>query len=320
MTRQTLTVLWGEAPAKVNLALAVTGRREDGYHTLGSVFLRLALHDHLEVRAAADPGAMDELTIDGEPGLPLHDNLVLRAAARLRHLTGQPLPALRFRLDKHIPAAAGLAGGSSDAATALQLAAQAWALPDDGALRLAAARRLGADVPFFVAGHAAARVSGIGEFIEPLPGPTSAAGLLLVTSATRLSTAAVFAEHDRAPAPGAARQAAMTEAQVEHLATALRSGLDGAALAGLAARLRDANDLWPAATRLAPSLAPAREALEATLGRAFLLTGSGPTLFAVYPSQEAAATAAAELEEARPALLHGATITATQSSPTGGPS
>jgi 4-diphosphocytidyl-2C-methyl-D-erythritol kinase len=105
---------------------------------------------------------------------------------------------------------------------------------------------------------------------------------------------------------------------VEHLAVALRLGLDGAALADLAAGLRDANDLWPAAVRLSPGLTAAREALESILGRAVLLTGSGPTLLAVYPSLEAATRAAAELEQARPPALRGATILTTSGSSRGG--
>ncbi len=318
-TRRPLVAAWAEAPAKVNLGLAITGRREDGYHRLRSVFLRLALHDHLEARTAADSRGEDELVIEGDPGLSVHDNLVLRAVASLRAAEGlrggapSPLPALRFRLDKHIPSAAGLAGGSSDAAAALALAAGAWGLSPDRAALLEVAGRLGADVPFFAAAHGAALVSGIGEIIEPLPEPWPLPGVLLVTTTERLSTAAVFAEFDRgaaAPDGDSARSAAM----VEHLAVALRRGLDGAALAGLAEGLRDANDLWPAAARLSPGLTPARETLESLLGRAVLLTGSGPTLLAVYPSLEAATSAAAELEQDRPPALRGATILATSGS------
>ena len=328
-TGRALVAAWAEAPAKVNLGLAITGRREDGYHRLRSVFLRLALHDHLEVRTAADSRGQDELVIEGDPGLSVHDNLVLRAAACLRAAqdlraaedrrgsADRPLPALRFRLDKHIPAAAGLAGGSSDAAAALALAAEAWGLSPDRDALLEVAGRLGADVPFFAAAHGAALVSGVGEVIEPLPQPWPPPGVLLFTAAERLSTAAVFAEFDRGaalPRGDAAGSAAM----VERLAVALRGGLDGAALADLADELRDANDLWPAAARLSPGLTPAREALESRLDRAVLLTGSGPTLLAVYPSLEAATSAASEIERDRPPALRGATILATSGSSRGG--
>lgn len=321
MTRRSLAAAWAEAPAKVNLGLALTGRREDGYHELRSVFLRLALHDHLEVRSAADPVGADELIVEGALGLPVRDNLVLRAVAELRAVIGlhamARLPALRFRLDKHIPAAAGLAGGSSDAAAALALAADAWGLSLERATLLGVASRVGADVPFFAAGHGAALVSGVGEVVVPLPGPRSPAGVLLVTAAARLATTAVFAEYDRDAPPVGATSATSVET-VARLADALRDGLDGVALAALAGELRDANDLWPAALRLSPGLVPAREALERRLGRAVLLTGSGPTLLAVYPSPEAAAVAAAHLEQDRPPALRGATILATSSSTPGG--
>jgi 4-diphosphocytidyl-2C-methyl-D-erythritol kinase len=102
---------------------------------------------------------------------------------------------------------------------------------------------------------------------------------------------------------------------VEALAAALRSGLDGAALADQATRLRDANDLWPPASRLCPRLVEARDALEARLARPVLLTGSGPTLVAVYPSVAVAADASRDLDRDRPAVLRDATITATSSSP-----
>ena len=180
-----------------------------------------------------------------------------------------------------------------------------------------AAGRVGADVPFFTAGHAAALVSGVGEIVEPLPEAWPPAGLLLVTPADRLATAAVFAAYDRGAPPAGASTATAVE-PVERLADALRGGLDGAALAMLAADLRDANDLWPAATRLSAGLAPARDALERSIGRAALLTGSGPTLLAVYPSPEAATAAAAHLEQDRPPALRGATILATSSSTRGG--
>ena len=165
----------------------MTGRRADGYHTLRSIFVRLVLHDHLEVRPAADPAGPDELVIEDHaagaaPHVPGPGDLILRAAAALRvAYPGRRLPALRFRLDKHIPVAAGLAGGSSDAAAALELAAAAWELVVDRPELLALAAGVGADVPFFVANHAAALVGGVGEVFEGLPAPHPPAGILLVT-------------------------------------------------------------------------------------------------------------------------------------------
>lgn len=318
MTRRPAAAAWAEAHAKVNLGLAVIGRRPDGYHDLRSVFLRLDLHDHLEIRLADDVAGEDELVIDGPPGLPTRDNLVLRALSRLRAAVERPLPALAVRLDKHIPVAAGLGGGSSDAAAALELAARAWDLPLDRAALMDLAAGVGSDVPFFASGHPAALVSGVGDSVEALPEPRPGAGILLVTPPQRLSTAAVFAELDRIPAPS--RGAKERTARVATLAAALGGGADAAALAAVAADLRDTNDLWAPAVRLMPQLSRLREQLEAGLGRVVHLSGSGPTLVAVYPSLEAARTAAAVLEQEQAAALRDAVITATCSHARGGSS
>ena len=296
--------LRGACPAKLNLALAVTGRRDDGYHTLHSVFVRISLHDELEVERAAEPGGADLLVVRGDDAVPLDENLILQAAHAVRASAGEATtPALRFSLTKRIPVAAGLGGGSSDAATAMHLASSAWGLPWRPVQQLKDALRLGADVPFFVAGHAAALVDGIGEGLRPLPPPTTPAGLVLVTPARRLSTAAVFDEFDAQPA----RSGAL--ASVDRVAAALGSGIDGARFADLMAALDETNELWPAATRLSPDIVLARTALAGRLGRPVLLTGSGPTLFAVYPSEEAAAQAGSDLERDFPAFLAGAAIT-----------
>ncbi len=301
-----MTVLRASAPAKINLALAVTGVRGDGYHLLRSVFLRLALHDVLEVES--DPGtAANSLSIDGALAAS-DDNLVLLAAARLRAAIDTSLPALRFRLVKRIPVSAGLGGGSSDAAAAVDLALQAWALRLHPAQRLEVALRLGADVPFFASGNGAALVEGIGEHLVPLRAPQPPAGLVLITLAQRLSTAEVFAEFDRQPS-----RTTQVGDPVTEMVDLLREEVDGMTLAATTTMCRDANDLWSAAIRLSPGLAAARDAAEHTLGRAVLLTGSGPTLFAVYPSEAAATRAAITLQTACPTELEGAAIMTTTS-------
>lgn len=307
--------LQARAPAKLNLALAVTGRRTDGYHTLRSVFVRLALHDDLTVEVAADGDGSDLLVVAGEERVSARDNLVLHAAAGLRELTGRPLPALRFRLVKRIPVAAGLAGGSSDAAAALELAARAWGLRMDPAEVQALGLRLGADVPFFAAGHGIALVEGIGEGIEPLPDLASRAGILLLAAAHRLATTDVFAAYDRQPRAGNA-----ADVVAAGLAASLRAGLDAPTLAAMAPRLREANDLWAPATLLWPGLAQIRDALEQALGRPVMLTGSGPTLFAIYPSGTAASAAADALRQRLPVRLEGAAIIATSTMARGGTS
>lgn len=297
--------LRAEASAKVNLALAVSGRRPDGYHTLRSIFLRLALHDRLEVDVVEDAPS-DVLIVDGAALDAGPDNLVLRAAAALRADVGGPLPPLRFRLDKHIPVAAGLGGGSSDGSAALDLAQAAWGVRLHPSERLDAALRLGADVPFFSAGHPACLVSGIGEGLQPLPAPMPAAGILLIVPPERLSTAAVFAEWDAGPSMSGRAAERVTE-----LAGLLGDGVDGITLAATTATLDEGNDLWAPAARLSPSLAEARAAASAFLGQGMLLSGSGPTLFAVYPSEGAARLAGDQLVAGDLPELAGATVIAT---------
>ena len=305
------TPLRAQAPAKVNLALAVTGLRDDGYHLLRSVFLRLALHDELEVqldRAAA----ADSLVIDGDLRAS-PDNLVLRAAATLRSAIDPALPPLRFRLVKRIPAAAGLGGGSSDAAAAIDLALEAWSVRLDSAARMDVALRRGADVPFFAAGHGVALAEGIGEHLVALSPPQPPVGLLLITPQRRLSTPGVFAELDRQGLHGLG-----ASERVDEIAALLRAEVDAATLAATMETLREANDLWAPAAHLSPGLAATRDAASRILGRALMLSGSGPTLFAVYPSEAAATGAAIRLQSERPAGLEDAFIMTTTSVARGG--
>jgi 4-diphosphocytidyl-2-C-methyl-D-erythritol kinase len=310
------------AAAKLNVGLAVTGRRHDGYHTLRSVFLRLVLADELIVDAASDEHGPDALSVSGDPDCVVEDNLVLRATEQLRARIGMRLPPLRLTLRKRVPVGAGLAGGSSDAAAALTLCARAWGVrlrPDE---RQSLALRLGADVPFFTAGHAAALVRGVGQGLEPIAAPDPPLGVLLVTPPFRLSTAAVFAEHDRITEGGAQPGPPAGSASadlVAGFAALLRASRGPEAIVEGAARLRDGNDLWLAAARLAPSLVALRSRLEAATGRPFLMTGSGTTLFALYPSGSDAAAAARRLGPHGHGPLTGARVLATATaSATGG--
>jgi 4-diphosphocytidyl-2-C-methyl-D-erythritol kinase len=285
------------APAKLNLTLAVVGRREDGFHALHSVMMPLILGDAVAVTLASGAAGArgDTLRVAGL-GLPVTpDNLVLRAIAAARgavHATwpGAPStpPALAVRLAKRIPVAAGLGGGSSDAAATIAAALEAWgaALSGDALVTLAAS--LGSDVPFFLAGGAAL-VTGRGEFVAPLPdlvGESPAA--LIVTPRLAVSTAAVFEAYAGGERPRT--QAAL--AVSERLAAELRAGLSGSALVSGAADLAAANDLLPATLSVAPSLAAFRVALERLLGRPVGQSGSGPTAWVLFPSLATARQAA----------------------------
>ena len=286
------------APAKVNLTLAVLGTRPDGFHDLHSIMVPLDLADRLSV-AVLPHGGSDSLHVDGfDPGPPA-DNLVLRAIAAAR-TAAMPAwgrrelpPPLAARLEKRIPVAAGLAGGSSDAAAAMDAALEAWGVTLDGDTRLRVAADLGSDVPFFLAGGPAL-VEGRGERFAPLAWlrDTDPAhdrpGLLLVTPSCGISTPAAFRAWDRGARPvgGAARLASA------HLADELRSGLRVSDLLARASVLATANDLAPAAALVEPGLVPFKRALLRLLRRPVGLSGSGPTHWALYPSHAEAAAAA----------------------------
>ena len=256
---------------------------------------------------APAPARPDTLHVEGHDPGPAADNLVLRAIAETRRAVGAgwggsdgpgaraagptagPAPALATRLDKRIPVAAGLAGGSSDAAAAIDGALEAWDAELDDHVRLEIALRLGSDVPFFLTGGIA-RVEGRGERVTPLRAVLGEPlGVLLVTPPIGLATADVFA----AFAAGVRSvDPATTRATSTHLAAELETGLTGARLLDRAGILASANDLVAAAGAVLPALVPFRRALIRTLGRPVGQSGSGPTMWALYASRGAAAEAA----------------------------
>ncbi len=286
------------APAKLNLTLAVVGRRDDGYHSLHSVFVPLTLADRLSL--APIEGHRDTLHVTGLDAGPPADNLVFRALAAVRAAVGGgwaggpgPAPALAARLEKRIPVAAGLAGGSSDAAATVDGALEAWGAELDEHGHHAVAASLGSDVPFFLAGGPAL-VEGRGEQVAPLHGLHGAPGVVLVTPVIAVSTPDVFAAFDaiRTHGDGAVRMSSA------HLAEELRAGLSAADLAARAGVLASANDLLPATALVVPELVPFKRALSRLLHRPIGLSGSGPTLWALYASEHEASEAAASIRTA----------------------
>jgi 4-diphosphocytidyl-2-C-methyl-D-erythritol kinase len=265
------------APAKLNLCLYLGRAREDGLHELCSLFEPLALADLIEVSAAAQ----DEVVCPGVEG----ENLAARALAGLRARGWEHEP-LRIEIGKRVPVAAGLGGGSGDAAAVLRLATGEVAdLPE-------LAAELGADVPSQLR-PALALVRGAGEHVELLPEPAEHA-VVLLPGGGGLSTAAVFAEADRL---GLGRG----EAELEELATRLRQ------VAGTGASPLDypdmlVNDLEPAALSLRPDVGGALEALRAAGAPKAILSGSGPTAVGLFPDL-AAAKAAAERWDAEEAVV-----------------
>lgn len=283
------------APAKLNLTLSVHGWRADGYHALHSIMAPLGLADRLSVAITA--GDTDTRHAVGLwPGWA-DDDLVIRAIRATREAVRgtwpgapAPPPPLAARLDKRVPIAAGLGGGSADAAAAIDAALEAWqaSLRHEG--RLALALSLGSDVPFCLFGRLAL-VEGRGERVTPVtPLTGDPLGVLLVTPNVHLSTLQVFGTFAAGVRPddgGAATRAASA-----HLAEELGRGMSSQALLSRAGILATANDLAPATERLEPGLRPFRRALARLVRRPIGQSGSGPTLWALYPSEAEAAEAA----------------------------
>jgi 4-diphosphocytidyl-2-C-methyl-D-erythritol kinase len=263
------------APAKINLGLFVGARRhQDGRHELVTVMQSISLCDELTLADAPRGVSADEVICPGVPGAPA-DNLAARALAAFREHTGWGAPAQRLEIVKRIPVAAGLGGGSADAAAALRLAQRASGLGEPPVLA-ELAERLGADVPAQLApGRWLAR--GAGELLEPLPPPREPFGVLVLPLSEQLSTAAVYAEADRAGRP---RSAAELARAAQDIAAALERG---AALPAASELLH--NDLQRAAVTLCPQIAAAlAQAREAGAAHT-LLSGSGPTVLGLFPRE-----------------------------------
>jgi 4-diphosphocytidyl-2-C-methyl-D-erythritol kinase len=263
------------APAKVNLFLEVRHRRADGYHDLATLMTAVSLYDTLEF--TDDPSGAVRLACD-HPGLSTGpDNLVCRAADLLRRRTGHPGGA-GIRLWKRIPLAAGLAGGSSDAAATLAGLNRLWRLGLGKAELAGLGAELGSDVAFFFA-TPAAWCTGRGERVEPLtPGRTL--DLVLVCPPVGLSTARVFGglTVPAQPRDGAALRQAFVAGDVEQLGRLLY------------------NRLQPVAESLCPEVAAASRRL-ADLGPAGqLMSGSGTTVFALCRGRSEALRVARALD------------------------
>jgi 4-diphosphocytidyl-2-C-methyl-D-erythritol kinase len=260
-------VIRERAPAKVNLVLQVGPPRADGLHELCSIFASLELADELSF----EESDRDELVCPGVEG----PNLVEAALRLFRERVASDLPPLRVTIDKRIPVAAGLGGGSADAAAALRAAGALAGRPLDADGLRALGAALGADVPSQVEPRHAL-VTGAGEKVEPLRLPEMA--LVLVPSSDGLSTARVYEEADR------------IESTRERLDPDSLRALAGGPLEALAAGVE--NDLQAAALSLRPDVGEPLEQLRAAGALAAAVSGSGPTVFGVFGDQPAAERAA----------------------------
>ena len=254
------------APAKINLVLEVLGRRSDGYHEIDTVLQTLALADHVSVEdvAAADAGVL--VTGPRSDGVPVDpSNLAWKAATLLAERIRRDPSRLRVSIEKHIPPAGGLGGGSSDAAAVLRLLARRWpeVTADD---LLDVATRVGSDEAFFLAGGTA-RAQGRGERVTQLV-PLAPHGVVLFIPPGTLErkTARLFEHLGRLPFDHSHRSARFVAGQRGQLTT---------------------SDLYNSFERVAfdvfPGLGDLRRSIEARIGAEVRLSGAGPAMFWIGP-------------------------------------
>jgi 4-diphosphocytidyl-2-C-methyl-D-erythritol kinase len=272
-------VITVNAPAKINLTLHVCGKRADGYHLLDSLVVFAGVGDRITV---SDDTAL-RLSVGGPFGAALTnepDNLVLRAA-RLLAASSHTTRGAHIHLEKNLPVASGIGGGSADAAATLMACGRLWNLDPRAISDTDIAAKLGADVPVCLRG-VPAFMSGIGEIVAPAP-PLPAAWLVLVNPGEPLATKAVFAALAGRFSKAMARESFAGLATARDLAAALTLYR---------------NDLMAPARELLPSVVTVLDTLEQSPGCLLArLSGSGPTCFGVFADEDGARIAAAGLEK-----------------------
>lgn len=277
------------ARAKINLCLLLGPLRDDGYHEVATVIVPVDLADVVTIGPSSSGG--DEVACPGVEG----DNLAAKAVRLFREHSGWDGPAVRLTIEKRVPVAAGMGGGSGDAEAALRLVAAVAGI-DDHALLAGIAPLLGADVSAMLAG-VPCLATGLGEVLEPLPPPADSS-LIVLPSAAGLSTPLVFA---KAAELGLRRSAA----ELEQAASSVRriaAVVDWEMPAGMLGL----NDLGTAAAGLAPEVGAALAAGAEAGADSVFVTGSGPTVIAMFNGADARARrdgAALALRGRKPAAI-----------------
>jgi 4-diphosphocytidyl-2-C-methyl-D-erythritol kinase len=268
------------APAKINLALHVVGRRADGYHLLDSLVAFATCGDSITVERSDE----DRFTITGPYAAAVPTdagNLVLRARDALRHHSGEATVPVHIHLEKHLPIASGIGGGSSDAAWTLKALCALWQLNVPQADLPALGLSLGADVPMCLLAEPA-RVTGIGETVEPVS-TLPALPAVLVNPGVAVSTPAIFKQlttRDNPPLPDLPRN------------TSPQTWMDWLN--------RTRNDLQPPAMAVAPIIPTVLDELTSTGARFARMSGSGATCFGLFAMPADAHASAAQLSRDHP--------------------
>jgi 4-diphosphocytidyl-2-C-methyl-D-erythritol kinase len=270
------------AQAKINLGLTVLGRRPDGFHQLESIMQQVSLADFLHLEGTGGSEILFQCT---DPALAGSDNLVLRAADKLKSLAGAKVSGVKIILYKNIPVEAGLAGGSADAAAALIGLNLIWQLKLSSAALMEAGAELGSDVPFCLVGGTAL-AKGRGEIVEKLPPCPFFWVVLALPQGAKVSTAAAYGAYDR-NLDG--------QPSLEYLIRAIKSG----DRKGMHQWMTEELTNTLATANLAD--ADSSQKLKADLSACGLqpqLSGSGPTLFMLFDSLAEACRALRAVEQA----------------------
>jgi 4-diphosphocytidyl-2-C-methyl-D-erythritol kinase len=273
------------SPAKINLFLKITGKRPEGYHEICSVMQMVDIFDTLSF--SLDPSGGLSITVSGLNAPSDGTNLVIKAAMALRQWAGVTLGA-RIALDKKIPVSAGLGGGSGNAAVALKSLATLWGIEASHPEMERLALSIGADTPFFLNGPCAL-VTGVGEKIKPVTARKSVA-VLLVKPDFGVSTAEAYKNSKFDFAPFSADGDMVDDA-----------------VSGEPSRMAPhmVNDLMAWAMQAHPALAQLKERIEAANPAPIrvMMSGSGPTLFALYDTEDNCRRAAEFLQGAAPFVI-----------------
>ncbi|ATG34426.1 putative 4-diphosphocytidyl-2-C-methyl-D-erythritol kinase [Phaeobacter piscinae] len=259
------------APAKINLTLHVTGQRADGYHLLDSLVVFADIGDRITV-AASDQRSL-QVTGPMAAGVPVDaSNLMMQAAALMDPARGAVL-----LLEKNLPPASGIGGGSSDAAATLRALSELWGLPMPGTQDVLP---LGADVPVCMS-PGTQRMRGIGERLDGLP-PLPDCAIVLINPGVSVATPAIFRAMGKRDNPAMPAELPIWDS-IGHLATWLKT---------------QRNDLQPSAIQLEPVIGEVLKALSGTAPLYHAMSGSGATCYGLYPTEAEAQAAADRLRAA----------------------